>query len=174
MWLLTWLACGDGSSDPHLDSTGDPALQRAVNGTCAPEGEAFLDRYSCEGVQGQSPTTEATASAQVAAPDPSRLEDPDLAWSAGQLESCSCVCCHVSEGIAGYSWAADFAPAWTDSASDGALSSLAGPPPHFLEILPPEENHGFERELTGMPSTDPERMLAFLRRELARRGAAVP
>ena len=39
-----------------------------------------------------------------------------------------------------------------------------------LGAYPPEDNNGFDRERTAMPSTDPERMVAFWQAEMDRRG----
>ena len=45
---------------------------------------------------------------------------------------------------------------WIDSTAFGAFD--------------PADNNGFAREITGMPSTDPDRMKAYFEGELARQG----
>ena len=42
----------------------------------------------------------------------------------------------------------------------------------MLGSYPKEKANGFERHLTGLPSTDPARMRAFFIKELARRGVS--
>lgn len=142
------------------------------NGTCVPEGQRFGEQFDCDLVEG--PCTDAERgqpSVQVIDPDPERLTDPDLGWASAQVASCSCSCCHNDAGVSAYVWSHDFAnEVWTDSMNTDRLRALAEYPVHTGNILSPDENHGFHRDQTGLPTTDPDRLRAFLEREIARRG----
>jgi hypothetical protein len=165
--ILLFLACGEGSArcTPDGFDTG-PAGE--INGTCAPEGTLYTDVYSCQGVDGPCPGSDEGASAKVDE-DASRLDDADLTWATAQLGSCSCSCCHNNEGVSAYVWSWDFSPVWTDSLDAERLQKLVdGDTPHDNDIRP-ARNNDFTREGTGIPTTDPERMRAFLERELDRR-----
>jgi hypothetical protein len=183
----TLLSCQDTTSDtdPTLDAGNasdssnadtapntvpDPLGDEILNGTCAPEGETFTSVYSCDTVQGPSPTEPPGAVSQVTH-NPAILEDPDYDWVLGQLSACACTCCHTGAGIGTYRWSSTFEPAWSDSADSKALDALQrDPPPLTLpNAIPPEENNGFSRYETSHPTTDPERFRAFILRELARR-----
>jgi hypothetical protein len=65
-----------------------------------------------------------------------------------------------------YSW--NFAPAWTDSLDTERLESLVDDGTREDDIAP-ENNNGFSRLATGLPSTDGDRLKAFFQRELERR-----
>jgi hypothetical protein len=43
-------------------------------------------------------------------------------------------------------------------------------PSNALGVLPPEDNNGFDRSVTGAPTTDVERFQAFFKAEADRRG----
>ncbi len=145
-----------------------------MNGTCAPHGELFLDHFTCDEVEGPSSTdrSDEHASTKVSAPDPARLDDPDLAWITAELAACSCVCCHNDTGIGAYRWSYEFEPTFIDSVDDEVLLRFTDPPPPHAPKIPPEENNGFARGEFGFPSTDKQRFEAFIDRELARRGLA--
>ena len=156
----------DAEADGALDAF--PLVPEPVpNGTCVPHGARFVDYYSCEGVPGPSPSEPPGASAHVDEPDPDRLLDPDTAWVHKELAACACVCCHTGPGIGTYRWSMDFEPFWLDYASADVLRVMLQPAP--LGSYPdPDTNHGFSRS-QGLPSTDPARLAAYLRREQARR-----
>jgi hypothetical protein len=144
--------------------------QGVVNGTCAPAGERFVDHYSCDGIAAPCPHDGPRGPSAHVQPDGERESDPDLAWSVAELESCSCVCCHNNEGVSAYVWSYDFSPAWTDSVETARLERIASN--EGSDDIAPENNNGFTRVLTGLPSTDPARFQALLARELERRGVA--
>lgn len=162
-------AGGCGSDDPQDE--WEPG--QVINGTCAPEGESFLDHYSCQTVEGpdahQDPITVSHVEDST-----ETLADPDYDWVKGQIDACSCAaCCHREHGKGSYIWSGEHLPAWTASASADALETLGGlygeGAPSGAFTIPPEENNGFRRDETGHPTTDPERFRAFLMRELERR-----
>ena len=96
----------------------------------------------------------------------------ELAWVTEQVESCACVCCHTSDAPEGAAiWGIDSGSIWSDQMSDTAIGMFAGYiDSSALGAYPPEDNNGFDRERTAMPSTDPERMVAFWQAEMDRRG----
>ena len=100
-----------------------------------------------------------------------RSGDPDYAWSRAHGLRSDCAKCHrgslAAEDLpvdcdtvercltARYYWDLDFEPYWTDSASDQTLEALRGP----------------AGEAPLVESDEPERMRAFLTRELEYRAA---
>jgi len=141
------------------------------------EGRHFADYVSCEPVYVQRPYWAAVVEANTPDDDP-RYDDADWQtendWVTGQVEASACVCCHTTEfapdaGASGWFLEAD--GLWIDTLDDDGLAMMAG----WIDstafgAFPPEINNGFAREITGMPSSDPTRMKAFLEGELSRRG----
>jgi hypothetical protein len=169
MLSLTLAALGTGCSERVCTPQGEVDEATGVqNGTCAPEGEAFTDHYSCDGIEGPCASNdEHGASAKVAA-DPARQSDPDLAWSAEQIRACSCSCCHNDRGVAAHIYSYDFQPAWTDSLATERLERIINEN-NTDEDIPPASNNGFSRLGTAIPTTDDARLKAFFQRELDRR-----
>jgi hypothetical protein len=59
---------------------------------------------------------------------------------------------------------------WTDTVPDSGIALFTGlADSSVLGAYPAAQNHGFDRSITGLPSTDPARMKAFFLAELARR-----
>ncbi len=88
------------------------------------------------------------------------------------MAASACVCCHSTEvsprGPSG--WYME-APVWTDTVPDAGLAMLAGwVDSASFGAFPPEENNGFDRHTTGLPTTDIPRMQAFLESLLRERG----
>lgn len=140
------------------------------------EGRRFVDYASCEPVLTQRPYYPYTVSAGTS-PDDARLGDAEwveeFEWVTGQVESSACTCCHSSsyapDGPSG--WYVEDGPIWLDGVGDAGLAMLAGwVDSTVFGAFPAEENNGFDRETTGLPTTDVSRMAAFLEGELARRG----
>jgi hypothetical protein len=110
-------------------------------------------------------------------PNDPRLQDAafldELEWAKEQIEASGCVCCHDSrqnDGQVGQ-WDISHEPIWLDTISDSGLALFAGfADSSVLGAYPPEQNHGFDRTATGIPTTDTERMRAFVVAELTRRG----
>ncbi len=143
---------------------------------CTEEGKSFAAYASCEVVKTQRPFWPKPAAGATDPNDP-RLEDQafmnELAWVTKQVESSACVCCHdssLSNGKAGV-WDIRKEAIWTDTVPDSGLALFAGiADSSVLGAYPADQNHGFDRTLVGLPSTDPARMRAFFVAELARRG----
>jgi hypothetical protein len=162
-------------STPGLSQGGEVCTQVLVSG-CTEPGRRFDDYGSCEDVFTQRPFFPYPVSDR-APPDLSRLNDAafvdDLAWAKAQVGACACVCCHseLGNGTRSASWNIDSDPIWTDTLTDSGLAMLAG----LVEsgafgAFAPEDNNGFSRSDTGIPTTDAPRMQAFLRTEYSRRG----
>jgi hypothetical protein len=114
---------------------------------------------------------------QYTADDP-RLTDPDYAWAAQQLVAGECTKCHRStltdeqlpEACPSIEWCrgalryydADALPTWSDSASDDILRAIGGGYRASAAAIVP----------AALPSDDPERLEAFVSRELLRRAVA--
>jgi len=141
------------------------------------EGRYFADYASCETVLTQRPYYPIAAEAP-AAPDDPRLDDPawvaEYNWVTEQVRASACICCHTeAESPNGEpsGWFLEAGPIWTETLDDDGLAMMAG----WIDstafgAFDPADNNGFAREITGMPSTDPDRMKAYFAGELARRG----
>ena len=154
---------------------GQVCTWEAISGATE-EGRKFIDYASCEPVFSQRPYYARAVTADTAPDDP-RLSDPDWVdeydWVTAQVESAACVCCH-SEDIApdGPSgWYLEASPIWIDTLDDDGLAMMAGwVDSTAFGAFAPEDNNGFDRGTTGVPTTDIDRMQAFLEGELTRRG----
>lgn len=147
----------------------------AVSG-CTEPGKYYPDYASCQVVRTQRPFWPEPPAAEPKSDDP-RLSDQafmdELAWMTEQVEAAACTCCHDSRQNSGLTgqWDIHRGPIWLDTLSDGGLALFAGyADSSSLGAYPSAENHGFDRDQTGIPTTDTPRMQAFLRRELERRG----
>ena len=154
---------------------GQVCTWEAISGVTE-EGRKYIDYASCEPVFSQRPYYGREVTADTAPDDP-RLSDPDWVaeydWVTAQVESAACVCCH-SEDIApdGPSgWYLEASPIWIDTLDDDGLAMMAGwVDSTAFGAFAPEDNNGFDRETTGVPTSDVARMQAFLTGELDRRG----
>lgn len=161
--------------EPAGANDGDVCTRVLISG-CTEPGRQFDEYGSCEDVRTQRPYFAFDLPA-TAEPDDPRLEDDEymeeLAWVADQIEACACVCCHASDiapdGPAG--WDIRAGDLWIDTVPDGGLAMLGGlvDSDAFGAYLP-EENNGFSRTETGVPTTDVARMQAFLVTEYLNRG----
>ena len=160
-------------TEPTADD-GEVCTWNAISGTTE-EGFRYLDYGDCDAVRTQRPYVPYGA-AEPAFPDDGRLDDPvwaeEFAWVTAQFEATACVCCHsdtAPDGAAG--WFLEDGPIWTDGASDYAIAMFAGDiDSSAFGAFSADDNHGFDRSVTGVPTTDIPRMQAFMRGELARRG----
>jgi hypothetical protein len=147
----------------------------AISG-CTEAGKYFPDYASCDVVRTQRPFWVEAPAKEPSATDP-RLADThfmsELSWVTKQVEACGCTCCHDSrqnDGKTGQ-WDITRGPIWLDTLSDSGLALFVGDADSSaLGAYPAQDNHGFDRSLTGLPTDDTARMQAFLRAELARRG----
>jgi hypothetical protein len=156
---------------------GQVCTQVAISGATEP-GRRFEDYGSCEVVLSQRPYY-STSIPETPSEDP-RLEDEaymeELAWVTEQIKATACVCCHAdSVSPSGASaWDIEAGALWIDTVPDSGLAMMAGLiDSASFGAYAPEENNGFDRDTTGVPTTDVARMSAFLTAEYERRGNPV-
>jgi hypothetical protein len=167
---------------PSLDGTpgtseNDEVCTWQSIGGCTEPGRVFTDYASCEPVLTQRPFFPVPASTFKTEVGDPLYEDAayqaEVEWVKGEAEACGCVCCHTSElsprGAAAFDTAAE--GIWTDSFTERGLAIAAG----WIDSSPlgahgSVENNGFDRTITGLPTTDAARMIRFFEGELARRG----
>jgi hypothetical protein len=161
--------------DEGMSEDGSVCTWSAISG-CTEEGRRFEDYGSCDDVLTQRPYWPAPPAARPAQDDP-RLDDPayvtELNWVKGQIESCGCVCCHAERiapsGPSNWfidgdgNFMATFYPTGL-ALGAGLVDSTA------FGAFPPEDNNGFSRDETGIPTTDPQRFKSFFLAELEHRG----
>lgn len=154
---------------------GQVCTWEAISANTEP-GRRYRDYASCEPVFTQRPYWPVGVEWSTPDDDP-RLTDPDfqgeLAWVTEQVEAAACVCCHSTElAPEGPSmWYLEAGPIWTDSVTPQGMAMMAG----WIDstafgAFSPEDNNGFDRETTGVATTDIPRMQAFWEGELARQG----
>ncbi|MFV8749948.1 hypothetical protein ACNOYE_05325 [Nannocystaceae bacterium ST9] len=163
---------------------GEPAGQSEGGQVCTwqsisastEEGRYFPDYASCDVIYTQRPYYAAPPNPAPVEPDP-RLADPsyvaELEWVTDQIEASACVCCHSDEVApnGASNWFIEAPNNWMNSFYDTGLALGA----NWIDstsfgAYPPEDNNGFDRIHSGIPSTDPDRMVQFFRDELAHRG----
>ncbi len=176
IFIWPYETCEDPlDGEPPGQSPGDQVCTKNLISGCTEEGRDFRDYGSCDTVFTNRPYYPVEPYS-VAPEDDPRLDDPEyleeLEWVTSQTRSCACVCCHSSEAPEGPSiWGIDRDLLWIDQMSDTAVGMFAG----FIDssalgAYPPEDNNGFNRTDSSLPTTDPERMVAFWRGEMERRG----
>ena len=157
-------------------AAGDSVCTYTAISACTEPGRDFADYGRCDIVRTQRPYSAQPPVIQSDPADP-RLDDPafqsELAWVTSQVKACACVCCHSSdlapEGPS--DWHLEASAIWTDSVSDDGVALLAGlVDSSTFGAYPPEQNFGFERVRTALPSTEPDRMKTFFLEEYLRRG----
>lgn len=177
VFIQPYLDCRDPLPDepPGQSEGGKVCTWQAISASTE-EGRKFVDYGDCDVVYSQRPYYNAPPNTPPAEPDP-RLEDPqyaeELEWVRDQIESSACICCHSNQiapdGPA--NWYVEAPNNWVNSFYDSGLALGAG----WIDstsfgAYPPEQNNGFDRIHSGIPSTDPERMVAFFQNELLHRG----
>src|SRR5688500_13336286 len=142
---------------------------------CTEPGKYYPAYADCSVGRTQRPFWPAPPANEPRADDP-RLADPaymaELKWVTEQVAASGCTCCHDSriDGKAGQ-WDINRGPIWLTTLSDTGLALFTGlADSSVLGAYPPADNHGFDRDKTGIPSTDSARMKAFMMAELAHRG----
>lgn len=163
---------------PGMSAGGEVCTWAMISG-CTEPGRKFAEYASCEPVYTQRPHYAVPPPKGAADPDP-RMNDPqykaEVDWVREQVESCACVCCHqeslTPEG-AGV-WDIEGEGNWINTFTPYGLAFAGGFIPSWpLGAYPKDENNGFDRETTGIPTTDPARMAAFFAAELEHRGKSV-
>lgn len=142
----------------------------------APEGMIYTELADCDLPFTQAPSWFVPPSQRYVSDD-SVLDDPayveELTWVQGQIESSGCACCHASSVGSGHTSGFDVsAPqVWTDTIETYQLAMISGRFEEHLLFgqLEPDANHGFNRDITMFPSTDPQRMQDFFNAEFDRR-----
>ncbi len=166
---------------PALDgepegATGGEVCTWSMISACTEPGRKFVDYASCDTVRAQRPYYGFDYGI-VDDPEDPRLDDAEwLAesdWVREQVEACACVCCHSTEaaprGPSG--WYIEHGPLWVDTLPDSGIAMMAGlADSAALGAYPAEQNNGFDRAVTGMPTTDIDRMRTFFVEEWLRRG----
>lgn len=156
---------------------GEVCTWRAIGG-CTEEGRNFIDYSTCDAVLTQRPYYPSAPADDFRTPDDDpRLADAtwlgELGWVTDQVNACGCVCCH-SDALAPQgpgNWYVEAEGVWTDTMWPSGLAIAAGwIDSSLLGAYPASENNGFDRSRSGLPSTDPDRMIAFFEGELTRRG----
>jgi hypothetical protein len=141
---------------------------------CTEEGKYFPKYADCGIVRRQRPYWPAPPARQSVGDDPrlnNRTFMAEAAWASAQIAASGCACCHDGRLIAPSQWDIALGPLWIDSLSDTGLSLFAGlADSSVLGAYPASDNHGFDRSLVGVPTTDPARMKSFALAELKRRG----
>ncbi|MFN3197743.1 MAG: proteinase inhibitor [Bradymonadia bacterium] len=143
---------------------------------CTEPGRRYDEYASCDDVITQRGWTPQDIPV-VDKPDDPRMNDEaylaDLAWVKEEIEACACVCCHSSrvkpEGAS--AWDIEAGTLWIDNMADTGLAMMAGlADSTSFGNYEPEDNNGFDRSVVGTPTTDNERMRAFLVKEFLDRG----
>lgn len=171
------LICKDPiAGEPPGQSANGQVCTWSMIGACTEPGRKFADYVSCDPVWSQRPYYPVPPAPPPAEPD-ARMKDPayveELNWVKTEVEACGCVCCHQgSKTPQGASvWDIEAMDNWVNTFTPYGLAVAGG----FLDSWPlgaysAEDNNGFARDTTGIPSTNPARMAAFFGKELLYRG----
>jgi hypothetical protein len=161
--------------EPAGTADGQVCTPVMISGSTEP-GRFYPDYADCDVVRTQRPYY-GMPTPPNDDPDDPRLDDAayraELEWVRAQAEASACACCHTGSATPDGAalWDTEAGPLWIDTVSDEALAMLGG----FTDsaafgFFAPEDNNGFDRSTTGLPTTDAPRLRAFVERELARRG----
>lgn len=190
--IATWWGCGAPSAEdggyggPNvfvqptlecvLDEEEEVCTWQAIQG-CVPEGVRFVDVAECDAVWAQRGYVPGEPYDYISPDAESRLADPvyqaEEDWVKDQVTACGCVCCHSdTEAPAGPSgWSIDGPGLLTDGFSADGLAMMSGwDNSELLMSYPTDDNNGFDRWTTGVPTTDVPRMQSFFADALRQRG----
>ncbi len=163
--------------EPAGASEGGKVCTWSMISACTEPGRRFQDYASCDTVRTQRPYYPFQPAPPPAEPDTRLADDPayaaEVAWVTEQVEACACVCCHQTsvtpEGAA--VWDIEAEGNWINTFSPYGLAFAGGVlDSSLLGAYPADENNGFDRSFTGLPTTDPDRLYDFFVAELAHRG----
>ncbi|MFO0757560.1 MAG: proteinase inhibitor [Byssovorax sp.] len=172
------LTCSDPlAGEPPGQSDGKVCTRSGI-AACTEPGRRFDDYASCKPVLTQRPYWPAPASSYETPKDDPILSDAsymaEIAWAKEQASACGCVCCHSAESAPNgktSNWYIEKGPNWIDSFNPTGLALVANwIDSTQLGAYPASDNNGFSRDVSGLPSTDPARMVKLFESELARRG----
>ena len=175
-FVQPYLDCREPLDGEPLGQSDGQVCTQVLISACTEESRQFAEYASCDDVRTQRPYFGYTVPLEEDPEDP-RLDDEEylaeLEWVTDQVEACACVCCHSSDvaptGASG--WHIEAGELWIDSVPDRGLAMLAGlVDSSAFGAYPPEQNNGFDRTTTGLPTTDPTRMQTFLLNEYLSRG----
>ncbi len=165
--------------EPEGLSEGGQVCTRVSIQGCTEPGRFYADYADCSVPISQRPYFSFLIEPETPEDDP-RLEDEqymaELDWVTEQVEACACVCCHTESATpsGASSWDTETGPIWIDSISNTGLAMMAGLADSVsFGAYDPEDNNGFDRSVTGTPTTDIARMQEFFVNELVRRGEDV-
>jgi hypothetical protein len=166
--------CRDPIPGQSAQGPGERVCTNVAISGATEEGKRFADYADCAVVRRQRPYWSAPP-ARASQPDDARLSDATFVreslWASEQIAATGCSCCHDGRLIAASQWDIALGPLWLDSLSDTGLALFAGlADSSLLGAYPAANNHGFDRDLVGVPSSDPARMKALMLSELSRRG----
>jgi hypothetical protein len=171
------LQCQDPLASEPPGTQNGQVCTRSMISACTEEGRDFSKYASCSTVLTQRPYWPAPPNTQNTTDIGQRLRDSgymqEVAWVKEQVKACACVCCHSSETTPNgpSNWYIEAQPIWVDSFNDTGLALAAGwVDSSSFGAYKPEENNGFDRSVSGIPTTDNARMVRFFEAELARRG----
>jgi len=157
-----------------LSEDGQVCTWQIVSGATE-EGRRFSNYADCSVIQRQRPYSPVDPNPRSLEAD-ARLEDPtyvaELDWVRGQLQASACDCCHSNLAPAGASVFNSDDPNLANQFNDRGIAMGAG----WISTVgfgsyPPESNNGFWRSnpddphLSAIPTTDPDRMVAFFENE---------
>ncbi len=139
-------------------------------------GRKFADYANCADVRTQRPYWPGPIDHETAKNDP-RLQDKvymaEVEWARQQVAATGCACCHSNKHAPSgpSNWDIDGQGIWLDHLHDSGVAILGGlVGSAAFGAYPPEQNHGFNRTILGVPTTDVPRMQKLLLGEWSRRG----
>ncbi len=159
-----------------MSENGEVCTWQLISGSTE-EGRKYEDYASCDVIRTQRPFRPYPRPNDAERED-TRLNDPtykaELDWVKKQIQASACVCCHAStltapQGVS--NWDIDQPGNFMNGFYDSGLALGANwITSESFGTFPPEDNNGFDRSISGVPSTNPLRMKAFFENELAFRG----
>jgi hypothetical protein len=174
VFIPPFVDCREPVGDDTTDAEDGKVCSNVAISGCTEQGLFFPDYASCDVVKTQRPYWPAPP-ATVSVEDDPRLTDTaylaELEWAAEQAGASGCACCHDSRAGKPSQWDSSSGPLWLDSLSDSGLALFSGlADSSVLGAYPAAQNHGFDRSVVGLPTTDNARMQAIMFAELERRG----
>ncbi len=138
----------------------------SISGSAEP-GYRYADFGVCQDVYSQRPFKKVPVMPRSSFSDAEFLSDEhfmgELSWVTEQVRSSACVCCHDSSASkkSAY-WDINQGQVWTNQLSRYAVAAFAGKVNSVaLGSYRPEENFGFDRYHTALPTNDVPRMQSF-------------